>query len=289
MLDNPTSNLLAIVTAVTVLRQGWDVLYWIMIILYRCCNLQVLQQVAPNGRCISQTVKQGCASVHIVKQQTATFQTTGPESVHLYATHHRLTCIIHTDVYNLDLHILTYTPVWVILSYIDTLPEKTALLKPFALVVNKERWEVPANSGHPRALSAEKQAEVVRQIDELKAHVITEISTTSCHSQVLLVVCVLPIVTWIAVGNQLHGRLLISTKCYVESERRNLRFLVQWILPKGTSSPSSDKFSYVYSFISIYSAAVRTWEGSFLFPRTNCHERGITLTALANPEVDLVG
>ena len=45
-------------------------------------SLQMLQQVAtndykPNGRCISQTVKQGCASVHIVKQQTATFQTKG--------------------------------------------------------------------------------------------------------------------------------------------------------------------------------------------------------------------
>ena len=54
------------------------------------CNytLQVLQQVAindykRNGRCISQTVKQGCASVHIVKQQTATFQTYGLGSVHL--------------------------------------------------------------------------------------------------------------------------------------------------------------------------------------------------------------
>ena len=107
-------------------------------------TLQVLQKVAtndckPNGRCISQTVKQGCASVHIVKQQTATFQTIDPESVNLYATYHRLTCIIHTDVYNLDLRILTYTPVWVNLSYIDTLPEKAALLKPFALVVNKER------------------------------------------------------------------------------------------------------------------------------------------------------
>ena len=99
----------------------------------------MLQQVASNGRCISQTVKQGCASVHIVKQQTATFQTIDPESVNLYATYHRLTCIIHTDVYNLDLRILTYTPVWVNLSYIDTLPEKAALLKPFALVVNKER------------------------------------------------------------------------------------------------------------------------------------------------------
>ena len=70
-----------------------------------------MQQVAindykPNGRCISQTVKQGCASVHIVKQPTATFQTKGPGSVNLYATHHILTCIIHTDVYNLDLRIL---------------------------------------------------------------------------------------------------------------------------------------------------------------------------------------
>ena len=38
LLDNPTSNLLALVTVVSVLRQGWDVLYWIVIILYRCCN-----------------------------------------------------------------------------------------------------------------------------------------------------------------------------------------------------------------------------------------------------------
>ena len=80
-------------------------------------TLQVLQKVAtndckPNGRCISQTVKQGCASVQIVEQQTATFKTKGPGSVHLYATHHILTCIIHTDVYNLDLQrILTYTPI----------------------------------------------------------------------------------------------------------------------------------------------------------------------------------
>ena len=59
-----------------------------------------------NGRCITQTVKHGCACVHIVKQQTATFQTKGLGSVHLYATHHILTCIIHSDVYNLDLRIL---------------------------------------------------------------------------------------------------------------------------------------------------------------------------------------
>ena len=77
------------------------------------CNytLQVSQQVAtndykPNDRCITQIVKHECASVHIVKQQTATFQTYGPGSVHLFATHHILTCFIHTDVYNLNLRIL---------------------------------------------------------------------------------------------------------------------------------------------------------------------------------------
>ena len=96
-LENPPSNLLALVAIVTVLRQGWDALL--------NCDyaLQVLQQVAtndykPNGHCITQTVKHGCACVHIVKQETATFQTKGPGSV--------LSCIIHTDVYNRDLRIL---------------------------------------------------------------------------------------------------------------------------------------------------------------------------------------
>ena len=36
--DNPTSNLLAKVADVTLLWQGWYVLYWIVIILYRCWN-----------------------------------------------------------------------------------------------------------------------------------------------------------------------------------------------------------------------------------------------------------
>ena len=40
--------------------------------------------------------KHECANVHIVKQQTATFQTYGPGSVHLYATHDILTCNVHT-------------------------------------------------------------------------------------------------------------------------------------------------------------------------------------------------
>ena len=74
-------------------------------------TLHVLQQVASNDYKTERSLyhansKQGCASVHIVKQQTATFQTYGPGSVHLYATHDILTCIVHTDVYNLDLRIL---------------------------------------------------------------------------------------------------------------------------------------------------------------------------------------
>ena len=45
-------------------------------------TLHVLQQIATNDykrndRCITQIVKHECASVHIVKQQTATFQTKG--------------------------------------------------------------------------------------------------------------------------------------------------------------------------------------------------------------------
>ena len=76
------------------------------------CNytLQVLQQVATNdykrnGRCITQIPKHECASVHIVKQQTATFQTYGPGSVRQYATLYILTCYIHINVYNLDIRI----------------------------------------------------------------------------------------------------------------------------------------------------------------------------------------
>ena len=86
-------------------------------------TLQVLQQVATNdykrnGRCITQISKHECASVHIVKQQTATFQTYGLGSVHLYATHDILTCNVHTNVYNLDLRILNiYTCVGKLISH----------------------------------------------------------------------------------------------------------------------------------------------------------------------------
>ena len=94
--DNPTSNLLVIVAVVTLLRQCWDILYQIVIILYRCCN-----DCKTDIRRTSQT-----ASVHIVK-----FLNESPGSVRLYATLHILTCITHIDVYNLDIHIRTYTPV----------------------------------------------------------------------------------------------------------------------------------------------------------------------------------
>ena len=45
LLDNPTSNLLAIVTVVTEISQGWDVLYWIVIIPYRN-NVSIVEKSA---------------------------------------------------------------------------------------------------------------------------------------------------------------------------------------------------------------------------------------------------
>ena len=61
--DNPTSILLAISTKVaSSIRQGWEVLYWIVIILYRCCNKL---QPAPRNRWTPKTAC--CASVRIVK------------------------------------------------------------------------------------------------------------------------------------------------------------------------------------------------------------------------------
>ena len=51
--DNPTSNLLAVVTVVTVLSQGWYVLYWIVIILYRSCNKLQPTTRKRNDRCIT--------------------------------------------------------------------------------------------------------------------------------------------------------------------------------------------------------------------------------------------
>ena len=43
-------------------RQGWDVLYWIVIILYRCCN-----NLQPTTRNRWTPKTASCASVHIVK------------------------------------------------------------------------------------------------------------------------------------------------------------------------------------------------------------------------------
>ena len=80
--DNPTSNLLAMSTKVaSSIRQGWEVLYWIVIILYRCCNKL---QPAPRKPLNSENSKL-CKCAYC-KIQTARFLNTGPGSVRLYAT-----------------------------------------------------------------------------------------------------------------------------------------------------------------------------------------------------------
>ena len=51
--------------------------------------------------------------VHVVKQQTATFQTKGSwvRPPVRYTSHTNMLLYIHINVYNLDIRILTYTPV----------------------------------------------------------------------------------------------------------------------------------------------------------------------------------
>ena len=72
----------------------------------------------PNSRCAMQTAKTKMCKCAYCETQTATFQTEGP--VRLYAALHILTCLIRIEVNDLDIRILTYTPVQVILSYTDT-------------------------------------------------------------------------------------------------------------------------------------------------------------------------
>ena len=69
----------------------------------------------------------------------------------------------------------------------NTLSSIPAKLKPFELIVDEKKWEVPANRSPPRKLSPEKEAEVQKQVTELLGAGIIEKSDASFYSQVLLV------------------------------------------------------------------------------------------------------
>ena len=87
--DNPTSNLLAVVADVTLLIQGWDVLYWVVIILYRYCNKLPTNQ---NSRCIAETARTKMCKCAYYVIQTAQFLNDGPGSVR-YTLHTNMSFI----------------------------------------------------------------------------------------------------------------------------------------------------------------------------------------------------
>ena len=70
--------------------------------------------------------------------------------------------------------------------FATTLSEEPADIPPFELLVDKDKWESYLNRGPPRVQSPAKQAEILRQVDELLKTGIIEPSTASYYSQVIL-------------------------------------------------------------------------------------------------------
>ena len=70
--------------------------------------------------------------------------------------------------------------------FATTLNPEPALIPPFELDVDKEKWEQFSNRGPPRVQSPAKQAEILKQVDELLKNGIIEPSTASYYSQVIL-------------------------------------------------------------------------------------------------------
>jgi hypothetical protein len=70
--------------------------------------------------------------------------------------------------------------------FATSLPSEPAIMPPFELSVNKERWEQFSNRGPPRVQSPAKQAEILKQVFELLRTKVIEPSTASYYSQVIL-------------------------------------------------------------------------------------------------------
>jgi hypothetical protein len=62
------------------------------------------------------------------------------------------------------------------------LPSEPALIPPFELNDDKERWEQPSNRGSPRVQSPAKQEEIRTQVAELERTKVIEPSTASYYS-----------------------------------------------------------------------------------------------------------
>jgi hypothetical protein len=70
--------------------------------------------------------------------------------------------------------------------FATTLSTEPANIPPFELEVNLQQWETFSNRGPPRVKSPTKQAEMLREVDELLKTGIIEPSTASYYSQVIL-------------------------------------------------------------------------------------------------------
>jgi transposase InsO family protein len=68
----------------------------------------------------------------------------------------------------------------------NTLSSEPARIPPFDLIVDTKKWNNPKNRGPPRVQSPAKQAEILKQIDQLLSQGIIERSPASYYSQVLL-------------------------------------------------------------------------------------------------------
>jgi transposase InsO family protein len=68
----------------------------------------------------------------------------------------------------------------------NTLSSEPAKIPPFDLTVDKEKWNNPKNRGPPRIQSPAKQAETLKQLDQLLSQGIIERSPASYYSQILL-------------------------------------------------------------------------------------------------------
>ena len=67
-----------------------------------------------------------------------------------------------------------------------TLSDEPAIIPPFELEVDKEKWEQFSNRGPPRVQSPAKQAEILKQVNEMRRANIIEESTATYYSQVIL-------------------------------------------------------------------------------------------------------
>jgi hypothetical protein len=69
--------------------------------------------------------------------------------------------------------------------FATSLPSEPAIIPPSELSVDKERWEQFSNRGPPRVQSPAKQAEILKQVDELLRTKVIEHSTASYYSQAI--------------------------------------------------------------------------------------------------------